>query len=147
MNEDLTIDEQIGVDQTQANDLEKQFLHPGYSWRGLSLRPYGVSTDLLCRQVLDRNDSPEFYFLSFIFIHVYDEERLIELCWKPIEFRKAVLSWAGSLGELTNDDYEKAAEIQKEMRNWARISSVEVIPDPTLPQKKTKATCQVQSPA
>jgi hypothetical protein len=145
MNQDLSTDENIeGADG--ADDLEKQFLRPGYVWHGLSLRPYGVVSDILSRQVLDRNDGPEFMLLGFVFIHVYDEEKLLDLCWDKRKYRKAVLEWAKSLGEITTDDYAEALKMFEEIRGFARKSSVEVVPDPSLPQKKTKATRQRASP-
>jgi hypothetical protein len=143
MNEDLSNDENLVVDGD--GDLAKRFLHPGYTWRGLSLRPYTAGTDLLFNQVLDRNDAPFTIFLSFIFIHVHDRERLVELCWDKMEYRKALLSWIDSLGELTNDDKIAAMELFEEIRGWARKSAVEVIPDDSLPQKKTKGNRRQRS--
>jgi hypothetical protein len=138
MNEDLSTDENLG---SAGNDgeLAKQFLRPPYTWRGLELRPYTAGTDLLFSQVLDRNDAPSTIFLSFIFIHVHDPEKLIELCWDKLEYRKALINWIESLGEVTSEDKIAAMELFEQIRGWARKSSVEVIPDPSLPEKKTKA--------
>jgi hypothetical protein len=145
MNEDLTTDETLGTEEEAGNELAKQFLHPGYTWKGLSLRPYTAGTDLLFNQVLDRNDSPFTIFLTFIFIHLHDRTQLVALCWDKLKFREALLEWIDSLGQLSNDDKTTAMELFEEIRGWARKSSVEVIPDEH--QKKTKAQRRQRSPA
>jgi hypothetical protein len=137
INEDLTIDDNL---DNQESDLEKQFLHPGYTWHGIPLRPYSAATEQLFKQVWDQSDVAETVFLEFIFIHIEDREKLKVLCWDKPLFRGAFLDWLESLGTLTNEDYLKAMEFFEDVRNWARKSSVEVIPDPALPEKKTKAT-------
>jgi len=149
MSEDLTEDENIGSGEqaASANDLTKQFLHPGYAFKGHALRPYTAGTDLLFNQVLDRNDAPFTIFLAFIFIHVHDREKLVALCWDKLKFRSALLDWIDSLGELTGEDKTEAMNLFEEIRGWARKSSVEVIPDSALPEKKTKATGRQRSPA
>lgn len=141
IDEDLTNDEKLGEDE-ESNDLAKQFLHPGYTWRGLALRPYSAATEQLFKQIWDRADVAETVFLEFVFIHVEDREKLKVLCWDKPLFRTAFLDWLESLGMLTNEDYLAAMEFFEEVRNWAQKSSVEVIPDPSLPEKKTKATSQ-----
>jgi hypothetical protein len=135
--EDLTIDDNL---DSQESDLEKQFLHPGYTWHGIPLRPYSAATEQLFKQVWDQADVAETVFLEFIFIHIEDREKLKVICWDKPLFRGAFLDWLESLGTLTNEDYIAAMEFFEDVRNWARKSSVEVIPDPTLPEKKTKAT-------
>jgi hypothetical protein len=140
MKEDTSTDENLGADagETESNDLEKQFLRPGYTWRGLSLRPYTGGTDLLFNQIFDSNDAPFTIFLSFIFIHVEEREKLISLCWDKLKFREALLAWIDKLGPLSNEDKTSAMNLFEEVRGWARKSAVEVIPDDSL-QKKTKA--------
>jgi hypothetical protein len=138
-NEDLTSDENLGLGTAGSAELERQFVRPGYVWRGLALRPYTAGTDLLFNQILDRGDAPFTIFLEFIFIHIEDREKLIELCWDKLKFREALLNWIDSLGELTTADKTQAMELFEEIRGWARKSSVEVLPDPELPQKKTTA--------
>jgi hypothetical protein len=137
INEDLTIDDNL---DNQESDLEKQFLHPAYTWRGISLRPYSAATEQLFKQIWDQADVAETVFLEFVFIHIEDREKLKVLCWDKPLFRGAFLDWLESLGTLTNEDYLAAMEFFEDVRNWARKSSVEVIPDPALPEKKTKAT-------
>jgi hypothetical protein len=142
--EDTTTDETLS--QADGSDeLAKQFLHPGYSWRGLPLRPYGVSTEILFRNAVDyQNDQWEMICLTFMFVHLYDREKLIDLCWNKREFRKALLQWAEEL-ELKSDDYIRAMELFEEIRGMARKSSIEVVPDPDLPQKKTRASRRQRS--
>jgi hypothetical protein len=135
--EDLTTDENLGAEAT-STELERQFLHPGYVWRGIQLRPYTAGTDLLFNQVLDRGDAPFTIFLSFIFIHVEEREKLIQLCWDKLKYRKALISWIEALGEISESDKLKAMELFEEMRGWARKSSVEVIPEDNGAQKKTR---------
>jgi hypothetical protein len=143
MNDDLSEDGQIAIDP--AEDLGRQFLHPGYTWRGLKLNPYTAGTDLLFNQVLDQNDSPFTIFFAFIFIHLQERARLIELCWDKPRFRAALLEWVESVGPISEEDKTQAMKLFEEMRGWARKSSVDVLPDPELPQKKTKATRRQRS--
>jgi hypothetical protein len=149
INEDLSIDDNL---DSQESDLEKQFLHPGYTWRGLKLKPYTISSRQLFKQVMNfRDDEPSTFFLKFIFIHVFDNrEKLIELCWDKAKFHAAFLDWLDSLGSVTDvtaKDDIAAMELYEEICGWVRKSSVEVIPDPGLPEKKTKATGPQKSPA
>lgn len=140
MREDISTDQDLGDEAAeQSNDLAKQFLHPGYTWRGLALRPYTGGTDLLFNQIFDNNDAPFTIFLSFIFVHVEEREKLIALCWDKLKFRQALLAWIDELGPLSNEDKTAAMELFEEVRSWARKSAVEVIPDDSLGQKKTKA--------
>jgi hypothetical protein len=168
MNEDTTNDENLGpinnmladyeeaelvaaraqaCGEVEAAQLEKQFLHPGYNWHGLPLRPYSAATEQLFKQVWDRNDAPETVFLEFVFIHTQDREKLKVLCWDKLLFRSALLDWLESLGTVTDEDNRAAMAFFEEVRNWARKSSVEVIPDPSLPEKKTTEMVQPLSPA
>jgi hypothetical protein len=142
INEDISSDD----NQKESNDLENQFLHPGYTWHGLTLRPYTAGTNALFKNILDYSDAPETIFLSFIFIHVEDREKLKILCKDKGKFFSALIDWLDTLGEVTSEDELAAMEIFEEIRGWARKSSVEVIPDPTLPEKKTRATNQPPSP-
>jgi len=145
-NEDLTADDQIGDIETVPHiDLEKQFVHPGYTFKGLPLRPYTAGTDLLFNQVLDQNDAPFTVFLAFIFIHVHERHKLIGLCWDKGKFRVALLDWIDSLGPLTTEDKAEAMNLFEDVRGWARKSTVEVVPDPRFPEKKTKAKHQRSS--
>jgi hypothetical protein len=148
-NEDLTSDDDIGDPENAVTDnaLAKQFLHPGYTFKGMQLRPYTAGTDLLFNQVLDRNDAPFTIFLSFIFIHVRERKELRMLCWDKEKFREALLDWVDSIGQLSNEDKTEAMNLFEEMRGWAQKSSVEVIPDAAASQKKTKANRRRQSPA
>jgi hypothetical protein len=158
---DLTTDDEINEGAAAAsateNDLARQFLHTGYSFKGQQLRPYTAGTDLLFNQVLDRNDAPFTIFLSFIFIHqacnwtLNEQKKLVPTrefllaCWDKLSFRAALLEWIDSLGAISNADKMDAMNLFEEIRGWARKSSVEVIPDPG--QKKTKATRRQRSPA
>jgi hypothetical protein len=146
MNQDLTTDENLGTESAESKELEKQFLHPGYTWRGLSLRPYTGGTDFLFNQIVDLNDAPFTIFLEFIFIHVYPQKTLIELCWDKLKFREALVEWVDGLGPLSNEDKKSAMTLFEDIRGWARKSAIEVIPDDSLPQKKTKAIRRQRSP-
>jgi hypothetical protein len=147
MKEDLTTDDStgaVGDELDQTSRLANQFTHPGYSFKGQALRPYTAGTDLLFNQVLDRNDAPLTIFLSFIFIHLHERERLFALCWDKLKFRAALFDWIDSLGQLSNEDRTEAMNLFEEIRGWARKSSVEVV---DAPEKKTKATRRPRSRA
>jgi hypothetical protein len=124
--EDLTDDDALGDVDTTQRDLSKQFLHAGYTFKGMPLRPYTAGTDLLFNQVLDRNDAPFTIFLTFVFIHIEERTKLIGLCWDKAKFREALLIWVDSLGALTNEDKQEAMTLFEDVRGWARKSSVEV---------------------
>jgi hypothetical protein len=144
MNEDLSNDENFR-DGAEEKGLTDQFFRAGYYWKGIALKPYTVGTDWLFSQILDPDDAPFTIFLEFIFIHTLDEAKAIDLCWKKPEFRLAMLKWLNSLDSpISNDDKIAAMELFEDARQWARKSSVEVIPDDS--QKKREATIQVQSP-
>src|SRR5436190_633761 len=117
MKEDLTTDDAIGdAENVTDNALAKQFLHPGYTFKGIPLRPYTSGTDLLFNQVLDHNDAPFTIFLSFIFLHVRERNELIRLCWDKEKFREAFLDWLDSLGQLSNEDKTDAMTLFEEIR-------------------------------
>jgi hypothetical protein len=140
--EDLTIDDNL----RESDELEKQFLHPGYTWRGLALRPYSYGSYLMFKNILNPNDAPEMFFMQFIFVLLYDREKLKLLCRDKAKFFSEFIDWSDSLGEVTTDDELAAMKIFEEIRGWAQKSSVEVVPDPTLPEKKTAATVRHLSP-
>jgi len=145
--EDLTEDETIGeIETVNENDLAKQFVQPGYTFKGLPLKPYTAGTDLLFSQIIDQNDSPQTIFLSFIFVHVRDRTEMIKLCWDKEKFRGAFLDWADSIGPITKEDHMTALNLFEEIRGWAKKSTVEIVPDPDFPEKKTKAKRQRTSP-
>jgi hypothetical protein len=159
-DQDLTSDDNISDQTEDAADLSKQFLHPGYTFKGQALRPYTAGTEMLFNQVFERDDAAATIFLIFIFIHVRDfeplfdkktgkllSEGLISLCWDKLKFRRAFLIWIESMGHLSKEDNTEAMNLFEDIRGWARKSSVEVIPDPALPEKKTKATPRRRSPA
>ena len=63
--EDISADDSLGEEQiTTEKELEKQFLHPGYTFKGQKLKPYTAGTDLLFNQVLDQNDAPDGRFTA-----------------------------------------------------------------------------------
>jgi len=96
---DLTSDDEIGSEQKTATDLANQFLHPGYHFKGMALRPTRPD-DLLFNQVLDRNDAPFTSFMSFIFLHLHPRSQLVVLCWDKLKYREALLDWIDSLGHM-----------------------------------------------
>jgi hypothetical protein len=149
--EDTTTDETLSESLAreaamESDDLAKQFFKPAYIWRGLKLRPYTGGTDYLFDQIIDPEDRGFSMFISFIFLHIYeDEEALLELCWDKLKFRKAVLEWRKKLGPLSIEDKKSAMQIFEDVRGWARKSSIEVVPDASLPQKKTRVSRRQRS--
>jgi hypothetical protein len=144
MKEDLTTDETLS-EAEGSDELAKQFFNPAYTWRGLSLRPYTGGTDFLFNQILDSDDAPFTIFLTFIFIHICEPDKLVTLCWDKLEFRKALIAWIDELGPLSIEDKESAMKLFEDLRGFARKSSIEVIPDASLPQKKTRASRRPRS--
>jgi hypothetical protein len=142
--EDTTTDETLS-EADQSDELAKQFFKPAYTWRGLSLRPYTGGTDFLFNQIIDSNDAPFTIFLTFIFIHICEPDRLVALCWDKLEFRKALMAWIDEIGPISTEDKESAMQLFEDVRGWARKSSIEVIPDDSLPQKKTRASRRQRS--
>jgi hypothetical protein len=142
--QDLSDDENFAQDGEK--ELTKQLFKSGYSWKGIPLKPYSAATDWLFDQLFDEADAAYTIFLKFIFLHTLEEENAIDLCWDRPRFRRAMLKWIKQIGPLSNEDKAAAMDLFEEIRGWARKSSVEVIPDPSLPQKKTEATSQPRSP-
>ena len=140
-NEDLADDENLGAD----GNLTKEFFRSGYSWKGIALKPYTAGTDWLFSQILDDKDAPFTIFMQFIFLHTLEDQKAVELCWDKSRFRLAMLAWLNELGPVSNEDKISAMELFEEIRGFARKSSVEVVPDPMLPEKKTEAIDQARS--
>src|SRR5882724_203189 len=70
MKNDLSTDDNLLASaEPTPGELAREFVHPGYNFKGEPLKPYTAGTDLLFTQVLDRNDATMTAILSFIFIH------------------------------------------------------------------------------
>jgi hypothetical protein len=159
-----TDDDILNKDEPTPQELSGEFVRQCFSFKGQELRPYTAGTDLLFTQVLDRADAPMTLILAFIFIHLKERwtsdrgqrsevrgqqekssiyasipsSELLALCWNKEKFRMALFAWMESLGELTIADKDAATNLFAEMREGAKKSSVEVVPEGT--EKKTKAS-------
>lgn len=139
MKEDLTLDDE---QDTTNEDLEKEFVRPAYTFRGEQLAPYTAGTDLLFRQVTDRNDDAMTVFMAFIFLHLQPRDTLLTLCWNKLEFRKALVSWMDKIGLLSNDEQNEVVQLFTDIRGAAIKASVELTDDK---KKSKKATTRRKS--
>ena len=144
---DLSSDDGVLTTGPTHAELAREFVNPGYYFKGQPLRPYTAGTDLLFSQVLDRNDATMTAIMSFIFIHreAITREELLTLCWDKTKFRAALLDWIESLGQLSEADKKEADDAFLAMRTAAQKSQVEIIPDDLTSQKKMKASRRLKS--
>lgn len=133
--------------EEQASRLEKEFIRPADTFKGVELWPYTRAMQLLFWQVSTPEDTLIYQALAFIYMHRKRTEstqqadvtkHVVPLAWDINAFRSKVAFFYDG---LTEEDAEEAIRIYQSVVERELQSRVKASPAPgQQPQKKTETT-------
>lgn len=128
-----------------AERLEKEFIRPLDTFKGISLWPYTRAMRLLFAQVCSDEDTVIYRQLAFIYLHLKRTEQtqqedvtkhVVPLAWDINAFRAKIAFWRDT---LSDEDEKTAAILHREIVEREFESRVTVGRKPgEKPQKKTE---------
>lgn len=105
---------------------EMAMVHPGYTWHGLQLPLYNMSSKLLLQRITIDGDRYGFIAFCVVYILSHPKEEMRKLANNRDAFRNAVYDWADSL-KLTDSEEGELIDLVDKILNDSKAGKAQIV--------------------